>query len=264
MNKNVDLYSLALAIMFHLLLILVLWLVVIRSPSQSEEGGVPVLLGDMGNLYSDYQFNDINYMPAPSRPLEPVESHIEAPPIITQSYEESVAIKSGEESTAQKESVETAPQQTEAEIKAETERRAAIEAQQLMRSLFSQGESSFQESSHTDITQVATLGSVEGNSEAGKIKDVGGYGTFDLGGRSIVGDGLPKPLYDVQDEGLVMVTITVDPKGNVIATRIHKRTNTINTTLRNAAESAARKTKFNAIDGVDNQEGTITYYFKLR
>ena len=90
-----------------------------------------------------------------------------------------------------------------------------------------------------------------------------GYGTWDLGGRDMIGE-LPRPTYNIQEEGRVVVTITVDPEGNVTDTRINNRTNTTNLQLRNAAEEAARRTKFNAIGGKNKQTGTITYYFKLK
>jgi TonB family protein len=61
-----------------------------------------------------------------------------------------------------------------------------------------------------------------------------------------------------------VVTITVNPAGQVIATSINLRTNTVNPELRKAAEDAARRARFNPIDGIDNQTGTITYYCKLR
>lgn len=93
---------------------------------------------------------------------------------------------------------------------------------------------------------------------------MGGYGTFDLNGRSLGQGGLPVPVYNVQEEGRVVVTIVVNPSGQVISTSINKRTNTVNPVLRKAAEDAARKARFNAVDGVDNQSGTITYYFRLR
>ena len=89
------------------------------------------------------------------------------------------------------------------------------------------------------------------------------YGTWDLGGRDMIGE-LPRPTYNIQEEGRVVVTITVDPEGNVTDTRINNRTNTTNLQLRNAAEEAARRTKFNAIGGKNKQTGTITYYFKLK
>ena len=93
---------------------------------------------------------------------------------------------------------------------------------------------------------------------------VGGYGTFNLGGRSIGEGGLPRPAYNVQEEGRVVVSITVNPAGQVIATSINRQTNTVNATLRKAAEDAAKKARFNSVDGINNQTGTITYYFNLR
>ena len=75
---------------------------------------------------------------------------------------------------------------------------------------------------------------------------------------------MPKPIYNVQDEGRVVVTIVVDPQGRVVSTSINKKTNTVNSKLQKAAEDAARKARFNTISGVDNQSGTITYYFKLK
>ena len=36
------------------------------------------------------------------------------------------------------------------------------------------------------------------------------------------------------------------------------------TDAQKAAEEAARKARFNQVDGVNNQTGTITYYFKLK
>jgi hypothetical protein len=34
--------------------------------------------------------------------------------------------------------------------------------------------------------------------------------------------------------------------------------------LRKAAEDAAKKARFNAVSGLNNQTGTITYYFNLK
>lgn len=102
---------------------------------------------------------------------------------------------------------------------------------------------------------------VEGSGVKGSA--VGGYGVFDLSRRSLVG-GFPRPSYNVTEEGRVVVDITVNPAGYVIAVSINARTNTPSTDLRNAAMEAAQKARFNAIDGTDNQVGTITFNFQLR
>lgn len=112
-----------------------------------------------------------------------------------------------------------------------------------------------------------------GNSETGRGTGSGtGYGTgngsgngsFDLDGRSLGPGGLPRPSYNVREEGKVVVTIVVNPAGQVIRTSINKMTNTTNQALRKAAEEAAKKAHFNSVSGLNNQTGTITYYFKLK
>ena len=109
-----------------------------------------------------------------------------------------------------------------------------------------------------------TLGSREGNASYGRTSGVGkGNGTFSLDGRTLA-SALPRPGYSVQDEGTVVVSITVSPSGRVISVSINKRTNTTNASLRHAALNAAKQARFNSINGVNNQQGTIMYHFKLK
>ena len=93
---------------------------------------------------------------------------------------------------------------------------------------------------------------------------IGVQGTFNLNGRSITGEGLPSPISTTQDEGRVVVNVTVNPAGEVVATSINRRTNTTDPELRKVAEEAAKRARFDKINGVDNQTGTITYYFEKR
>ena len=116
----------------------------------------------------------------------------------------------------------------------------------------------------TSASGTGTEGSKDGNSSTGAKTGTGGYGTFDLGGRSLGTGSLPKPAYNVPEEGRVVVNITVNPAGVVIGTSINPQTNTVNSTLRKAAEDAAKKARFNTVEGPNNQTGTITYYFNLR
>jgi TonB family protein len=108
-----------------------------------------------------------------------------------------------------------------------------------------------------------TQGVTSGNATQGSPIGTGGIGSYDLGGRSLGSGGLVQPRYTVNDEGTVVIDITVDPSGNVIRAEIGRGTNTPNTTLRNEALRAARSTKFNAITSMNNQQGTITYRFRL-
>ena len=100
-------------------------------------------------------------------------------------------------------------------------------------------------------------------SSLGSPTGTGGIGSFNLGGRSLGSGGLIQPTYNVNDNGTVVVNITVDPAGNVIHAEIGQGTNAPNSTLLNEALRAARRTKFNSITSVNNQRGTITYRFNL-
>ena len=262
-REDFNIFSLLWTLLIHAGVIGLLLLLHLTKPLVQAESGVPVMLGNMGNLDTDYEFTEVNSMPAPAPASVPVPVAPQAEPAITQNMEETVAIETGEKEKPVK-PVETVRQPTPEEIRAEQERKAAEEAQNLMANAF--GRSSTMQASapaETNTDVQGTMGSTEGNSSQGKPTGVGSYGTWDLGGRDMVGE-LPRPTYNIQEEGRVVVTIIVDPEGNVIDTRINNRTNTTNLQLRDAAEQAARKTKFNAIGGENNQTGTITYYFKLK
>ena len=262
-DKDFNIFSLLWTLLLHAAAVGLLLILHLNRPMVQAESGVPVMLGNMGNLDTDYEFTEVNSMPAPAPAAVPVPQVPQAEPAITQNLEETVAIESGEKEKPSK-PVETPRQPTPEEIRAEQERQAAEAAQNLMANAFGRS-SSMQASAPTETnTDVqGTPGSTEGNSTQGKPSGSVGYGTWALGGRDMVGE-LPRPAYNIQEEGRVVVTITVDPDGNVIETRINNRTNTTNLQLRNAAIEAARRTKFNKSGDANNQTGTITYYFKLK
>ena len=263
-REDFNIFSLLWTLLIHAGVIGLLLLLHLTKPVMQAESGVPVMLGDMGNLDTDYEFTEVNSMPAPAPASVPVPVAPQAEPAITQNMEETVAIETGEKEKPVK-PVETVKQPTPEEIRADQERKAAEEAQNLMANAF--GRSSTMQASapaETNTDVQGTMGSTEGNASQGKPTGTGSIGTWDLGGRDPIGGELSRPLYNVQEEGRVVVTIIVDPDGNVIDTRIHSRTNTTNLQLRNAAIEAARRTKFDKVGGENNQSGTITYYFKLK
>ncbi len=91
-----------------------------------------------------------------------------------------------------------------------------------------------------------------------------GTGTsFSLEGRSAAS--LPKPNYPGNDEGIVVVKITVDKNGNVTVAEPGARGTTImNQQFWSEAKQAALKAKFNADNNAAAfQQGTITYRFIL-
>lgn len=256
MTKN-QIQGLVVTIVAHALVVLLLLMVKLSAPLQEEESGIPVMLGNsllaQGHTES-YQYTEVSSVKSDvpnvdNAPLTQPQPQVDEP-LITQPDEPTVEVPTAEELEARK--------------RAEAERLAAERAAQQMASAFGKGFEMGSKGEATEKADEGTQGIETGVAAADKTVGVGVQGTFDLNGRSLSGSGLPVPVNTVQDEGRVVVNITVNPAGQVIATSINRRTNTVNPELRKAAEDAARKARFNAIEGVDNQSGTITYYFKLR
>ena len=248
----------AVTLAVHALVVLLLVLLKLHTPVLEEESGIPVTLGNVAQAqgYTEsYQFTEVSSMKSDVPNLEHApqtqpQSQVDEP-LITQPDEPTVDMPTAEELEAQK--------------RAEAERQAAERAAQQMASAFGKGfEMGSKGETAEQQPEEGTQGIETGVSEAEKSVGIGVQGTFDLNGRSLSGEGLPRPINTVQAEGRVVVTITVNPAGQVIATSINLRTNTPDPELRKAAEDAAKRARFNATDGVDNQMGTITYYFKLR
>ena len=241
----------------HVLVVLLLVLLKLHTPVLEEESGIPVELGNVAQAQGhteSYQFTEVSSMKSDVPNIENAPQTQPQPqvdePLITQPDDPTVDMPTAEELEAQK--------------RAEAERQAAERAAQQMASAFGKGFEMGSKGEATEQPEEGTQGTETGVAEAEKAVGIGVQGTFDLNGRSLSGEGLPRPINTVQAEGRVVVTITVNPAGEVIATSINLRTNTPDPQLRKAAEDAARRAKFNATDGVDNQTGTITYYFKLR
>ena len=252
------------ALLVNALLVLLLFLLSMEMPQQREESGVPVMMGSVEDPFADYSFTPVEPAPPPAPSAAMQATVVQAEPVITQSLEETVAIEDGSRKAQAKPEVK---QPTEEELRAERERIEREKAQAIdnnLASLFAksssmqaaQGQS---ESAASDLTP----GSVQGNASQGKLSGTGAYGTWDLVGRDLEGS-LPEPSNIFQEEGCVVVTITVDPDGNVVSVKPNKRTNTMSEELRTAALKAANITKFSPSGRPDNQTGTITYYFRLQ
>lgn len=87
--------------------------------------------------------------------------------------------------------------------------------------------------------------------------------SYNLKGRSSLS--IPKPQYNLQESGKVVVEITVDKNGKVVNARPGMPgSTTSNSTLFEAARKAAMKAKFNSDNNAPAyQQGTITYHFQL-
>lgn len=268
-------------VVLHIFVVLLLLFCSLTRPEIQEEGGVPVMLGNTQMAQGDadpYAMTEVDVLPQPpaSAPEPEVTPEPEVKqPMITQDDEPSIQVKKEKpkeekpkKEVTPKKKQETKPvvtklkEKTEAEKRAEEERAAAQAAANKIAGAFGKGSKMGSKGSATSGQGVQ--GKPDGNSTTGGMVGMGGV-DFDLNGRSVGPGGLPRPVSNGKEGGIVVVIIVVNPAGKVISTEINlRRTNTVNSVLRKAAEDAARKARFNAVDGVGDQSGTITYYFKLK
>jgi len=255
--------------LFHgLLLILLLYLAFQTPlPLPAEQG----ILVDFGN--SDFGFGNFeprmsDPVPAQPRP-QTSNSTQQQEQTLTQDFEESVAVPSKPQPKQQpKETIPTkeTPKETPQTTQAPVEETKPVERTVDQRAMYpgrgdpasaatSQGEAGGQgnQGVPTGAPDVHVYG--EGGDAAGN--------KWGLAGRGLVGK-LPLPVYNIQDQGTVVVAITVDKDGNVTrATPGARGSTTLNKALLDAAEKAARQAKFTRTSTLE-QTGTITYIFKLQ
>ena len=278
------------ALIIHVILILGLVWVTFLIPEPEEESGVPILVGEFEkSLGGEHlaHFTEVDVMEQEVAPLAaPTEVEQAEQELILQEEEETVSIEAIREKPKEKYKEKTAEQlkrekdlqeqqrleqirkekeaakQKEKE-RIERERKAKEEAaRKRVAGAFGKGAQMTGEDLGTEkvkdgVTDIPSTGVSSSNQS--------GYGTYDLHGRSIGKGGLPRPVYNVSAEGKVSINIRVSPEGKVIATSINLNgTDVADSVLRKAAEDAAKKAQFNKIDGPQNQDGTITYQFKLK
>lgn len=248
-------------ILFTVLLFLILIFSVFTFSSPPEElEGIPVMFGSTPDAFGMYEpAMTEETVPTPTQSPE-VPPYSPTEPLITQTTEPTIDVEAQreEEQRREQQAAERRAQE-EAQRRRNEEEARKRQINQQMSGLFGEGSGSRGNTQGEGVQGVST-----GNSTQGAPTGTGGIGTYDLGGRSLRGSGgLIQPNYTVNDEGKVVVEITVDPEGNVIRAEIGRGT-TAGTTLRNEAMEAAKRTKFNAISSGNNQKGTITYNFRLR
>ena len=254
------------SIIFMVLLLVVLLFsyFTLSNPAQELEG-IPVMFGNMEEA--------AGFEEPPMQELTPPAPQVKTPqnvpaqaPLISQTTDPSIAVnevknKQKEEEDRKRQALlaeQRRQQETAERLRREEEaRRRAIN--QEMSGLFGENANANRGTTEGQGTQ----GVSTGNANQGATSGIGGMGSYDLGGRSVGSGGLTQPKYTVDDYGTVVINITVNPSGNVINAEIGRGTTTPNTTLRNEALKAAQSTKFNSITTTSNQQGTITYKFRL-
>jgi len=259
---------------FCLLIVLLLFLTVIKTTVKAGEEGVLVSFGNVDLASGTFEPKSGEPKNETSKP-EPIPTPVptpEKPPVvqqnpqnkattppITQNVENTAAIEAARKKQEEKNRLEAEQRAQQAKEAEEQRKRDAINQQ--VSGAFGSGTAG-QNQRGTAATGSGLQGNPESTTSAGSPAGTG-YGEFNLGGRTLGAGGLPRPAYSVQEEGRIVINITVDPRGNVIFAEIGKGTNIANDNMRNSALEAARKAKFNSINGNNNQSGTITYHYKL-
>ena len=165
--------------------------------------------------------------------------------------------------------------QVEAARRAEAERQAKAKAEAAQRAAEALAASRRAQSQQIGNSVAGAFGKQAGQagsqgtaaSGSGNQGDPNGSpSSYALSGRKIISNGgaLVAPRVQRAVEGNVRVRIVVDGNGSVIRATIAPGTNIADPSVRAAALEAARKTRFNAVPGSDEQEGSITYHFKIR
>lgn len=202
-----------------------------------------------------------------STPVQATPERVEESPI-TQDFEEAPSLPTPKPETKPKPTPEKPKEPTPEKPKEETkpveEKPREIDRKTLFPGQRPDGDSSGEGETGKNGNQGDPSGSPDSqNREGGAAAGDGGI-SFSLGNRTY--SSLPKPEYSLQKSGTVVVEVTVDRNGNVTQVRGGVRgSTTYDTELVRAAETAARRAKFNMNPNAPAyQTGTITYVFKLQ
>ena len=280
-NSKEKLIGVIATVLLHALAVLLLYYLVLDPPPAPEEQGVEVMIMEIEpeeEELEEPEYQEIpNALADASAPADPApESQTDAAPALpvdpapvedpinTQEIEKSVVVKKDKPKEPKKKQPLT-PEMLEKQ-KEEAERKKREREEALARKAVNKDVSgSFGKGNKMKNQKDGNDSGRTKGKTGGKAIDSGKGVSVRVGNRKLGAGGLIKPNYNKQAEGKVVVNVTVDPSGNVVSASINAGlSDTSNSGLRNAALAAAKKTKFNEIEGVDNETGTITYIFRLK
>lgn len=259
-------------IIFHVIIVVIFMIFGYTTPLPlPEEEGILINFGDR-----DEGIGQVEPRYSESAEQESVEQQQESVPetstateddgAVTQDYEDAPAVKEqGKKEKTEETKTETKPEPKQEEEKTEVKEEQKVNEQALFPGRDRNNTTSTSEGeTQGDNNQGSTSGSIDSKNHVGG-ESMGTSGTsFSLAGRNP--ESLPKPEYNYQIEGKVVVEITVDKYGNVTsAVSGVKGSTTLDANLLAAAKRAALKAKFDKKpDAPAYQKGTITYFFKLQ
>lgn len=258
-------------LLFHgfVALILVFFKFSTPLPLPGEEG-ILINFGDeeMGSGPVEPATNPVQSRQQPQPQVEETNEAVESTSpdeAITQDYEEAPEMKANdaEEPQEEEKEVEKPVEKKEKEVKEEPKPERKVNEMALYKGK-TDNDSKSEGETEGEGNQGNPTGSTDSKNHGGGDSSGGSGINFSLAGRNP--ESLPKPVYNFQAEGKVVVEITVNKYGVVTdAVPGVRGSTTLDANLLNAAKKAALKAKFDRKpDAPAFQKGTITYFFKLQ
>lgn len=231
------------------LLFLLLWFVYITAYVPEEEEGVEIAFGEVEEA-GGYMAEQSEAMPLPapepSAPVQPAAPAVEEH--ITTEDPEALALA---EAKRKQEAQEKARVEAERKAKEDAERK---KAQDLIGGL------NFGQSGND-------TGSGDGKGAGLKSNPVGGEGVFNGNRYSLKGrvpKTIPNPEGYFNENAKVVVQIWVNANGDVVSAKWTTGTQNASQSFIKMAETAALKSKWDAVPGAQVQVGTIEYIFSVK
>lgn len=287
-DKKSKIIGIIITLLLHILMGVVLWLNYFGTTPHEEESGILVMVGvdAEGNGGELMESEETELQPEPSPddvpPTPPAQatpqpSATTPEPILTQDDAEAPYAAEQKEKELKERKAEEAKLLAQAEAKRQEEIRRQQEEEAKRKAEEEAARKKAEEvaaKSKAISNQVAGLfnnngtgsseglqGAASGISTTGAASGSPGYGSFDLGGRGMVGS-LPRPEFNKNISGTMVVAIWVDSEGNVKEAHAGaKGSNISDTQIRIASEKAAKQAKFAKTDNKGLTQGTITYHF---
>lgn len=235
--------------------------------------GILVSIGNMAEAEGTYDPHEI----IPPEEVDPVEP-IPTPPdedLLTQDLPEAPEVKQVKRQEPKKEPVKKKDTRAELEkqrqerLREEQKKREAAEAKRKadiagrVAGALGNAQNASGSGTTPSGSTIGHQGTPSGNVTGGGAgSGVAGFGGWSLAGRDIVG-GLKRPDFTKNVEGRIVVAITVNSSGNVIAATIAPGTTIGDYSMQQSAIKAAKATRFSRADQVNNQRGKITYKYEL-
>lgn len=212
------------------------------------------------------------------KPKEEDKTIVSKEKLLTQDFEDAAAVEARKKKEEKRKKSEK--ERLEKKLREEKRKKALEEKKKKIaiqknsdlkaKNAFANGINNGTSTSDGTGTDKGNQGSLNGDPTSKNYNSSNGLGNkgigFSLKGRTPNGGKLPKPTYSSNEEGIVVIQVTVNQRGMVTDARYQTKGSTVTSSkLIKAAIKAAYKAKFNADNNAEQfQIGTITYKFSLQ